>query len=107
MVGLLVATVTFTLIVVIAVALLVAVTVVPMFATLQMADARRFSTFRWGAVSAVTVLVGLGTAYLLHQHHAARVISVLPLVLTWAAPAVLWLLEEGQTRLGGRAGLHE
>lgn len=107
MVGLLVATVTFTLIVVIAVALLVAVTVVPMFATLQMADARRFSTFRWGAVSAVTVLVGLGTAYLLHQHHAVRVISVLPLVLTWAAPAALWLLEEGQTRLGGRAGLHE
>ena len=107
MVGLLVATVTFTVIVVVALALLAAVTVVPLFVTLQMADARRFSTFRWGAVSAVAVVVGLGAAYLLHKHDVARLISVLPLVLTWGGPAGLWLLEDGQTRVGGRAGLHE
>ena len=107
MVGLLVATVTFTLIVVIVLALLVVVTVVPLFLTLQMAEGRRFSTFRWGAASAVTVLAGLGWAYLLHKHDVARVVTVLPLALTWAGPAALWLLEERQVRLGGRAGQHE
>ena len=33
-------------------------------------------------------------------------VAVLPVVLTWAAPGVLWLLEGGD-QLGGRAGRHE
>jgi hypothetical protein len=105
--GLLVATVTFTAIVAVSLAVLVAVSVLPLFVTLQMADSRRFSTFRWGAASSIAVLGGLGGAYLLHEHDVARLLTVLPMVLTWAGPAALWLLEEGQTRLGGRAGLHE
>src|SRR3954470_9331743 len=107
MVGLLVTLVTFTVLVALVVALLVAVTVVPIFVALQMADVRRFSTGRWGALSVAGVLVGLGLAYLLHKHDAPRLVLVLPLVLTWAAPAVLWILAPEQTRLGGRAGLHE
>jgi hypothetical protein len=105
--GLLVATVTFTLIVIVVLALLVAVTVLPAFVALQMADSRRFSTGRWGALSMVTVALGLASAYLLHKHDVSRILVVLPLFLTWAAPAGLWLLETGQTRIGGRAGLHE
>lgn len=106
--GLLVATVTFTVLVVLLLVVLVAITVLPLFVTLQMADARRFSTGRWFVVSAVAVLVGIGYAYVLHKHsHLPRGIALLPLVLTWAAPAALWLLEQGQTRLGGRAGQHE
>jgi hypothetical protein len=105
--GLLVATVTFTLIVVVLLAVLVVVTVLPAFVALQMADARGFSTGRWGALSVVTVALGLALAYLLHKHGVARILVVLPLVLTWAAPAGLWLLESGQTRIGGKAGLHE
>jgi hypothetical protein len=107
MAGLLVTLVTFTLLVALAVAVLVALTVVPVFIAVQMADARRFSTGRWAALATLGVLAGLGVAYLLHQHHAPKLLAALPVVLTWAAPAVLWLLDEGQARLGGRCGLHE
>ncbi|GAC1439808.1 MAG: hypothetical protein NVS3B26_05510 [Mycobacteriales bacterium] len=107
MIGLLVSLVTFPLIVALMLAVLVALTVVPVFFALQMADARRFSTARWCAVSAAGVVVGLGYAYVLHKHHVPRLVQLLPLVLTWAGPAALWLLEEGQTRYGGRAGRHE
>jgi hypothetical protein len=107
MVGLLVATVTFTLIVVVILAVLVAVTVLPAYVAVQMAEARRFSTTRWFVLAAVTVLLGLAFAYVLHDHDRSRLLVALPLVLTWAAPAGLWLLEPGQTRIGGRAGLHE
>lgn len=105
--GLLVATVTFTLLVAIVVALLVLVTVAPVFVTLQMADSRRFSTARWFAVAAAAVLVGLGFAYALHDRDLPRIVKALPLLFTWAGPAALWLLEEGQSRIGGRAGQHE
>jgi hypothetical protein len=107
MLGMLVATVTFTLIVIVILAVLVAITVVPIYAAVQMAETRRFSTTRWFAVAAVTVLVGLAAGYLFHQHDLPRVVVVLPVVLTWAAPILLWLLEPGQVKLGGRAGLHE
>jgi ABC-type Mn2+/Zn2+ transport system permease subunit len=107
MVGLLVTLVTFTLLVALGVALLVAVTVVPVFVALQMADVRRFSTGRWGAASMAGVVLGLGLAYELHKHSAPRLLVVLPLLLTWVTPCGLWLLSEDQTRIGGRAGLHE
>jgi len=105
--GLVVTTVSFSLIVAVVLAVLVAVTVVPIFVALQMADARRFSTARWFALSALGVVVGLGYAYVLHKHDVPRIVQVLPLALTWAGPAALWLLEEGQLRYGGRAGRHE
>ncbi|MDT7571611.1 MAG: hypothetical protein QOE05_1785 [Actinomycetota bacterium] len=107
MVGLLVATVMFTLIVIVVLAVLVAVTVVPIYAAVQMAETRRFSTTRWFVIAAGTVAVGLLGSYVFHQHDLPRILVVLPVVLTWAAPIVLWLLEAGQVRLGGRAGLHE
>jgi hypothetical protein len=105
--GLLVATVTFTLIVIVCLAVLVAVTVLPVYVAVQMAETRRFSTTRWCGVAAATVLVGLLSSYELHQHGRSRILVVLPVILTWAAPLGLWLLEAGQTRLGGRAGAHE
>ena len=107
MVGLLIATVTFTLIVIVVLAVLVAVTVVPIYAAVQMAESRRFSTTRWFGVATATVLLGLAGGYLLHRHDVPRLVVLVPLVLTWAAPFVLWLLESNQVRLGGRAGLHE
>lgn len=108
MVDLVVSAVVFTAVVAGLLAGLVAVTVLPVFVALQMADVRRFSTARWFAVSGAGVLVGLGSAYLLHKRAGVpTVVAAVPLVLTWAGPAVLWLLEEGQTRLGGRAGAHE
>lgn len=105
--ALLVATLSFTVIVAFGVAVLVALTVAPVFVSLQMADARRFSTARWFVVSAGTVLAGLGYAYVLHGTDVPRVVQLLPLPLTWAGPGALWLLEGAQSRLGGRAGRHE
>ena len=107
MVGLLIATVTFTLVVIVVLAVLVAVTVVPIYVAVQMAENRRFSTTRWFAVASGTVLLGLAGGYLLHRHDLPRLVVVLPVVLTWAAPVVLWLMESGQVRIGGRAGAHE
>lgn len=107
MAGLLVTIVVFSVIVALGVAVLVALTVGPVFAALQMADVRRFSTGRWGAISTAGVLIGLGITYELHKHDAPKLLVVVPLLLTWATPAALWLLDESQQRLGGRAGLHE
>jgi multidrug efflux pump subunit AcrB len=107
MVDLIVSTVAFTVIVALVLAVLVALTVLPVFVALQMADARRFSTARWFAFAGLAVVVGLGLAYLIHKRDLPGFVAVIPLFLTWAGPAALWLLEEGQTRVGGRAGLHE
>lgn len=106
--GLLVTTVVFTLLVAVATAALVAVTVLPLYVALNMADARRFSTTRWMIVASLFVLVGLAAAYELHGHHGVpKVLALLPLVVTWGGPGALWLLEADQVRLGGRAGRHE
>jgi Cu/Ag efflux pump CusA len=106
--GLVVTLVSFTVLVALLVAALVLVTVAPVFVALQMADARRFSTTRWLVVSVLTVVAGVGYAYLLHKHtHVPTVVALLPLALTWAGPGALWLLEAGQTRLGGVPGRHE
>lgn len=105
MLGMLVATITVTVLVAVAVAALSAVTVLPVFVALQMADARRFSTTRWFSVAAVGVLLGLDAAWSLHRHH--HLLAAVPLILTWAGPGLLWLLEPTQVRLGGRAGRHE
>lgn len=107
MVGLIVSTVAFTVMVAFIVAVLVALTVMPVFVALQMAEVRRFSTGRWFAFSGLAVVVGLGLAYLVHQRDVPGYVAGFPLFLTWAGPAALWLLEEGQTRVGGRAGVHE
>jgi len=108
MVGLLVSTVLFTAIVAVALAVLVAVTVVPMYVALEMADARRFSTGRWGLVAAVGIVLGLGYTYVLHRSHdLPLLVTALPLALTWVGPGLLWLLEPGQLRIGGPAGRHE
>jgi hypothetical protein len=107
MADMLVAMVVFTLIVAVLLAVGVAVTLLPAYVALQLADARHFSTARWFAVSAVGILGGLGLAYLLHRSGAPVVVAVLPLVFTWLGPAVLSLLNEDQATLGGRAGRHE
>ena len=104
MLGLLLATVTVTVLATVAVAALSAVTVLPVFVALQMADARRFSTARWCGVAAVGVLLGLAWAWSLRSHH---LLAAAPLLLTWTGPGLLWLLEPVQTRFGGRAGRHE
>ena len=107
MIDLLVATVAFCVVVAVILVVAVAVTVAPLYAALQMADSRRFSTTRWGLLTAVGVLVGVGFAYVLHGRDVPEVLAALPLVMTWAGPSVLWLLDESAERIGGRAGAHE
>jgi hypothetical protein len=111
MVDLLVATVAFVLVVALALLALVALVVLPLYAALQMADSRRFSTARWAAFTAIGVIAGLGHAYVLHRSddgpRLLPLLPLLPLVLTWAGPGVLWLLDGRQERVGGRAGRHE
>lgn len=89
-------------------ALLSALTLAPFVVGLSMADARRFSTARWGAVT----LLGVGLALLLalvlvRGDRVPTPVSLLPLLLTWGGPAALWLLTERDTALGGRAGRHQ
>jgi hypothetical protein len=108
MVDLLVATVLFTAVVAVLTVLAVAVTVAPVYVALELADARRFSTGRWALVAAVGVVLGLGYTYELHRaHDLPLLVTAVPLVLTWAGPGLLWLLDVGQVNVGGRAGRHE
>lgn len=106
--GLLVTLIVFPLLVALGTAALVAVTVLPLYVALNMADARGFSTARWLAVAGGLVVIGLGYAYVLRgSANLPTAVALLPLVLTWGGPAALWLLEARQTRIGGRAGRHE
>lgn len=82
-------------------------TVVPYVVALDLAQGRRFSTARSGALALGGVLVGLGGAFLLYRSDLPTVLVALPLAMTWAVPGVLWLLDERQALLGGRAGAHE
>ena len=107
MIDLLVATVAFVVVVAVLLVGAVLVTVAPMYVALQLADARRFTTTRWAAVTAVGILVGLGYAYRLHAGDLPKAVQLLPLALCWAGPAALWLLDGSQARIGGRAGRHE
>lgn len=98
----------FTAIVSVLLLALVGLTVVPFVAAVGMAEQRGFSPTRWGAVALVTAPLGLLAAYaLVTRTGLPWMVGVLPVALTWAAPAVLWLLEGTQQRLGGRAGRHE
>lgn len=108
MTDLLLAVGTAALLVAVGLALLSALTLAPFVVALQMAEARRFSTARWGALT----LAGTGVALLLvlvlvRGDRLATPIALLPLLLTWGGPAALWLLAEQDTGLGGRAGRHE
>jgi hypothetical protein len=108
MIDLIVATVLFTAVVALLTVLAVLVTVAPMYVALEMADARRFSTGRWALVTGVGVVLGLGYTYVLHHSRdLPLVVTALPLALTWVGPGLLWLLDAGQVKLGGRAGRHE
>ena len=105
---LLLAALLFPLLVAVAVALLAAFTLLPFVVALQMADARRFSTARWGAFAIVASLIGLGLALLVARSDTLPSVGVvIPLAVTWAGPAALWLLTGEEELVGGRAGRHE
>ena len=54
------------------------------------------ATARWSGVAAAGIVAGLGYAYVLHKGGAPRLVTALPLALTWAGPGLLWLLDAGQ-----------
>jgi type II secretory pathway component PulK len=104
---LLLAVVAVAVLVAVALALLAAVTLVPFVVALQMADARRFSTARWGAVALLGSALGLAAALVvLRAERVPDLVGLLPLALTWLGPGALWLLTGEEARIGGRAGRH-
>lgn len=108
MLDLLLAAVAFPLIVAVLLVLLAAVTLVPFVVALQMADNRRFSTTRWGAVALVGSAVGLLLALVFYRSDSVpSAAALLPLVVTWAGPGALWLLTGEEAAVGGRAGAHQ
>lgn len=107
MVDLLLATVSIALIVAVVGAAALAVTVVPFVRTVDMAERRRLSTVRAGAFALAFIGLGLLGALVVYRGDRPTVLVLVPLVLTWAGPLAVSLLEEGQVRLGGRPGAHE
>ena len=108
MLDLILAAVTFPLIVALGLALLAGVTLVPFVVALQMADKRAFSTARWGTVALAGSLVGLALALLFYRSdRLPDLAALLPLMLTWSGPGLLWLLSGEEAAVGGRAGAHE
>jgi hypothetical protein len=107
-IDLVLAAVVFPLLLAVGLVALSLVTLAPFVVALQMADTRRFSTTRWGAVALVGSLVGLAlAAYFLRSDRLPTVAALLPLLLTWAGPGALWLLTGDEELVGGRAGAHE
>ena len=108
MLDLLLAAVTFPLIVALGIALLALVTLAPFVVALQMADSRRFSTTRWGIVAIAGSLVGLALFVAFYRSDRVPTLAAfMPLVLTWTGPGALWLLTGDEAEVGGRAGAHE
>ncbi len=108
MIDLLLAAVAFPLIVALGLVVLALLTLVPFVLALQMADARAFSTTRWGVVSLVGSGVGLLLALVfLRSDRLPGPIALLPLAVTFAGPGLLWLLSGEEALVGGRAGAHE
>lgn len=96
------------LLVALALAVLLALTVVPFVLACDMAERRRFSVARWGAVALAGSALGLSVALLAWRRtDLPTLLVLLPLALTWTGPALLWLLEGTEERLGGRRGAHE
>ena len=83
----------------------VVLVVLPFVLTLDLADRRGFSTMRWGAVSLVDAVLALATASLVLKHSA--LLLALSVVLAWAAPLALSLMDRTQVRLGGYQGQHQ
>ena len=107
-IDLVVATFAFPLVIALLTAGLVAVTVLPVYLALQLADNRGFSTGRCTAVTVLGVLIGLAGAYAAHKRDGAPAYAaLLPLVMTYFGPMLLLTLSPAQTRVGGRAGLHQ
>lgn len=108
MLDLLASATAFTAIVAVLLFALAGLTVVPFVVACGMAERRGFAPTRWGAVALVASSLGLLLCLVLVTRTALPwPVGVLPVVLTWAAPGVLWLLEGTEQALGGRAGRHE
>jgi predicted membrane protein len=107
-IDLLLAALTFPLILAVGLALLAAVTLVPFVVALQMADERAFSTTRWGAISLAGSIVGLLLALVFYRSdRISTLAALLPLSFTWTGPGLLWLLSGEEAAVGGRSGAHE
>ncbi|MDP9101432.1 MAG: hypothetical protein M3N21_04710 [Actinomycetota bacterium] len=107
MLDLLTAVAVFTLTVAVGAGLLAALTALPWFVAVEMAERRGFSLTRWGAGSLAASGVGLALAQILRGAKAPTVLWVVTLTLCWSVPGVLWLTEAGQVRIGGRTGQHQ
>ena len=103
---LLLATLTLVVLVAVALAVLAALTVIPFFMTLQLAEARHFSLFRWGAISLAGSVFGLLVALVVLRGDVPPSLAAVVLLPILAAPALLLLLPP-RNRLGGRAGRHQ
>ena len=106
MLDLVLATVSFSVLVALGAAFLAALTALPWLVALRMAERRGFSTGRWGTASLV-----VSASVLLGAYGLARLlptgVAVAALGACWTVPGALWLLEAGQGRLGGRPGAHQ
>jgi len=108
MIDLVLAAVTFPLILAAGLAALATVTLAPFVLALQMADSRGFSTTRWGVVALLGSMLGLLLALAFYRSDRIPApAALLPLSFTWTGPGLLWLLTGSEALVGGRAGAHE
>jgi type II secretory pathway component PulK len=103
----LVTLVTVLLLLVVACAIAVGVLVVPFVVAVDMAERRRFSTARWGAVALVGSGLAVMVAALIPLQHLSGLLLTLSVALAWTGPGVLALLDASQRRVGGTQGAHE
>ena len=106
MLDLLSATLAATGLVAVGLGLLACFTLLPFFLTLQRADALRFSTARWGAISLAGSSAAIGFALLVLVSDRSPLLALLGLPLAGVGPLLLATLR-GDARVGGRAGDHE
>jgi len=98
--------VVLSLLVVLACVALVIVTVGPFVVGVEMAERRRFSTDRWGAVCLFGIGLALALAYVVHSKHLSAVLYLPAVALAWVGPGLLALLAPGQS-VAGVQGAHE
>ena len=82
------------------------VLVAPFVVCVDMAERRRFSADRWGALALGAAALTLLLLLLLHAWGWSRVLYLPAAALAWAPPALLALIAPG-AQVGGTQGEHE
>jgi hypothetical protein len=81
--------------------------VLPFVRTVDVAERRGFSTFRWGADAIVGIVIMLAFAYCVIARDWSKLLLIPAVGMAWVSLAVVALINPDDHHVGGIAGAHQ